>query len=79
MVLLLTILIGFVVGSIAKFLMPGKDPGGFFVTTALGIGGSVFGSWICGLLGLGRVGFVGSVIGAVLLLVIYRMVKNKWQ
>ncbi|MEO8448147.1 MAG: GlsB/YeaQ/YmgE family stress response membrane protein [Gemmatimonadota bacterium] len=76
--LLWTILIGFVIGSLAKFLLPGKDPSGFLVTTLLGICGSWFGSWIFGLVGWGGgAGFIGSVIGAVLLLVIYRAVKNK--
>ena len=76
--LIITVLIGFVIGAIAKFIVPGKDPGGFILTTLLGIGGSWFGSWVFGLLGMGgRVGFVGSVIGAALLLVIVRWLRSR--
>lgn len=71
--LIWTIVIGFVVGLIAKAIMPGKDGGGFIATTLLGIGGAWFGSFLAGLIGFhGRVGFIGSVIGAILLLMIYR-------
>ena len=75
------IFFGLIVGVIGKFLMPGKDPGGFIVTILLGIAGSLLGGFIGQLLGLSSgepAGFVGSVIGAILLLVIYRMVmKNR--
>lgn len=76
--LLYTIIIGFIIGVVAKFLMPGKDPGGFIITTVLGIAGSWVGGWISGLLGgTGSVGFIGSVLGAMLLLWLYRaMNKN---
>ena len=67
-----TILIGFVVGTVAKFLVPGREPGGFIVTTILGIAGSWVGGWIFQLLGMSReVGFIGSVIGAIVILLIY--------
>ncbi len=76
--LLWTILIGFLVGTIAKVLVPGKDSGGFIVTTLLGVGGSWVGGWLAGLIGMSpRVGFIGSVIGAVVILLIYRWLKNK--
>lgn len=76
--LIWTIVIGFVIGMVAKFIVPGKDSGGFILTTVLGICGSWFGSWIFGLLGMGgRVGFIGSVIGAVLLLLIVRWIRNR--
>lgn len=76
--LIWTVLIGFVVGAVAKLIMPGKDPGGFIATTLLGIAGAWFGSFLSGVLGFsGRVGFIGSVIGAILLLVIYRLLKHK--
>ena len=72
------ILIGFVIGFVAKFLMPGRDPGGFVVTTLLGIGGSGFAGWLGQKAGWyvegEAAGFVGSVIGAMLLLVLYRAV-----
>lgn len=75
------ILIGFVVGAIAKFLMPGRDPGGIIVTILLGIGGSMFANWLginMGIYGAGEfAGLIGSVIGAMLLLVIYRLIFSK--
>ncbi len=69
-----TILIGFVVGAVAKFLMPGGGGGGFVLTTVLGIAGSVVGQWVFGMLGFaGGAGFIGAVIGAMLLLWLARM------
>jgi len=78
--LIWTCLIGLVVGALAKLLTPGKDPGGWIVTTLLGIAGSFVGTWI----GRARnfyepghsAGFLMSLIGAVLLLVIYRVVMK---
>lgn len=69
-----TILIGFIIGVVAKFLMPGKDPGGFIITTLLGIAGAWLGGWLfVNVLGMtSTVGFIGSVIGAMILLAIYR-------
>ena len=76
--LLWTILIGFVVGTVARFLVPGKDPAGFIVTTLLGIGGSWVGGWLSGMLGFGaRVGFIGSVVGAVVILLALRFVRGR--
>lgn len=71
------IIIGGLVGAVAKLLMPGKDPGGFIATVILGILGSVVGGFILGLFLPGRsifqpAGFIGSVAGAVLLLWLYR-------
>lgn len=71
--LIFTILIGFVVGAIAKWFMPGKDNGGFFVTALLGIAGSWLGALLLG----HRTGIIGSVIGAILVLVIYRFMNHK--
>ena len=71
--LIFTILIGFAVGAVAKWFMPGKDNGGFFVTALLGIAGSWLGSFVLG----HRAGFIGSVIGAILVLVIYRFMNKK--
>ncbi len=72
-----TILIGFVVGVVAKFLMPGKVGGGFVLTTVLGIAGSFLGNWLFGVLGLGGgTGFVGAGIGAMLLILIARMLNK---
>ena len=71
------ILFGLVVGVLAKFLMPGKDPGGFIITVLLGIAGAVLGGWVTTLLGMGQdaqsTGWIMSIIGAMALLAIYRM------
>jgi uncharacterized membrane protein YeaQ/YmgE (transglycosylase-associated protein family) len=76
--LIWTILIGFLVGLVAKAIMPGREGGGFIATTLLGIAGSWFGSVLSGLLGFsGRVGFIGSVIGAVLLLAIFGWFRKR--
>ena len=81
MSILWTILIGFVVGIVAKFLMPGRDPGGFIITVILGILGSVVASYLGRVLGLYRTGepagFIAAVIGAMILLFIYRMVAKR--
>lgn len=77
--LLIVALIGLVIGAVAKMLMPGPDPGGWFVTILLGIAGSWVGNFLFGLVGLHGVvlELVGAVLGAMLLLWIYRMVKGK--
>jgi uncharacterized membrane protein YeaQ/YmgE (transglycosylase-associated protein family) len=79
--LLYTLLIGFVVGAVAKFLMPGKDPGGIIITIVLGIAGAFVGSWLGQTIGWyesgAQAGFIASVIGAMILLWIYRLVKGK--
>lgn len=75
--MLWTIIIGLVVGLVAKMLMPGKDPGGFIVTTLLGIAGAVLAAWLGRSLGWyvegEPAGFLASVLGAVILLAVYRM------
>jgi len=69
-----TILIGFIVGAVAKMLTPGRQGGGFIMTTVLGIAGSFVGSFIVRGIGWGQsVGFIGSVIGAVIILLVARM------
>jgi len=77
--LLLVALLGLVVGVVAKLVMPGKDPGGWFVTILLGIAGSWIGSFIMGTLGLTSsiAAFISAVAGAVILLAIYRLVKKQ--
>ena len=76
-----TILIGFVVGLVAKMLKPGRDPSGFFVTSIIGIAGSLLATFGGQMLGLYRAGepagFIGSLVGAIILLVIYGLFKNK--
>jgi uncharacterized membrane protein YeaQ/YmgE (transglycosylase-associated protein family) len=76
------IVFGLVVGVIAKLLMPGRDPGGFIVTILLGIVGGLLGGWVgraIGLYGEGdSVGIFMAILGAVILLAIYRlMVRPK--
>jgi uncharacterized membrane protein YeaQ/YmgE (transglycosylase-associated protein family) len=75
------ILIGLIVGAIAKFLMPGKDPGGMFVTICIGIAGSIGATFLGQFIGWYKqgqsAGFMMSVLGAVLILWIYRLVKSK--
>jgi uncharacterized membrane protein YeaQ/YmgE (transglycosylase-associated protein family) len=75
------ILFGLIVGIVGKFLMPGRDPGGFVITILLGIAGAVLGGYLGRVLGLYRegdpVGFVMAVIGSVILLVLYRMFGSR--
>lgn len=72
-----TIIIGFLAGALAKLIMPGRDPGGFIVTTVLGIAGAFIASYLGQALGWYRAGegagFLGAVVGAIILLVLYRM------
>ena len=75
------IIIGLIVGAIAKFLMPGKDPGGFIITILIGIAGASIAHFIGRNLGwcaeAEPAGFIASVIGAVILLALYRLVSGK--
>jgi uncharacterized membrane protein YeaQ/YmgE (transglycosylase-associated protein family) len=79
--LLWTVIIGLIAGALAKFLMPGKDPGGIIVTTLLGIGGAVLATYLGQFLGLYRAGqgagFIGAVVGAVLILGVFRLVRKR--
>ena len=76
-----TILIGFIVGIVAKIITPGKDPAGFFITTIIGIVGSLVALFIGRALGWyaeGQApGFIASVIGAIILLVIYHLITRR--
>ena len=70
-----TILVGLVIGAIAKLLMPGKDPGGCIITILLGIAGALVGTWI-GKIFAGEnyvAGWIMSVVGAMILLLLYRL------
>jgi uncharacterized membrane protein YeaQ/YmgE (transglycosylase-associated protein family) len=75
------IFFGLIVGIIGKLLMPGRDPGGFVITTILGIVGALVGGFLGRVLGLYRegdpVGFVMAVIGSIILLVLYRMFATR--
>ncbi|HEV7775921.1 MAG TPA: GlsB/YeaQ/YmgE family stress response membrane protein [Luteibacter sp.] len=74
-------LIGIVIGAIAKLLVPGKDPGGFIVTGLLGVAGSLLAGWIGTKLGWYQAdepaSFIASVVGAIILLLIWRMFKRR--
>jgi uncharacterized membrane protein YeaQ/YmgE (transglycosylase-associated protein family) len=76
-----TIIIGFIVGLVAKFLMPGRDPGGFIITVIIGIVGSVLATYLGRAMGFYEVGqsagFIAAVIGAMILLFLYHMVRGK--
>ena len=75
------IVVGLIVGALAKLIMPGRDPGGFIVTMLLGIGGSL----VAGLLGRAvgwyqpgePAGFIASVVGAIVILAIYRLIIGR--
>ena len=75
------IIFGLIVGAIAKLLMPGRDPGGIIITMALGIAGALLGGFIGRALGWYQenepAGFLMSLVGAVLLLWIYRMMVGR--
>ena len=75
------IIIGFIVGLVAKFLMPGRDPGGFIVTTLLGIVGALLATFLgqaMGFYAAGQsAGFIGAVIGAIIVLAIYHVVRGR--
>jgi uncharacterized membrane protein YeaQ/YmgE (transglycosylase-associated protein family) len=75
------ILFGLVVGAIAKLLMPGRDPGGFIITILLGIAGALMGGFLGRALGWygpnEAAGFLMSLVGAVVLLALYRMVVGR--
>ena len=79
--ILWAIITGFVVGILAKFLMPGRDPGGFIVTVLLGIAGAVVATFLGRSMGWyaegQSAGIIASIVGAVLLLMIYRLFRRR--
>jgi uncharacterized membrane protein YeaQ/YmgE (transglycosylase-associated protein family) len=78
--LLWTALIGLIVGAIAKFIIPGKDPGGIWITMLIGIVGSFIGTWIGRMVGHYEpdqsAGFLMSLVGALILLGIYHLIRR---
>lgn len=76
-----TIIIGLLAGIVAKFLMPGRDPGGFIVTILLGIAGAFVATYLGQAIGWYEAGdgagFIGAVVGAILLLIVYRLIKGR--
>jgi uncharacterized membrane protein YeaQ/YmgE (transglycosylase-associated protein family) len=75
------IIFGLIVGAIAKLLMPGRDPGGIIVTMLLGIVGAVLGGWVGRAMGMygpnDSAGLIMSIIGAVVVLLIYRLAVGR--
>jgi uncharacterized membrane protein YeaQ/YmgE (transglycosylase-associated protein family) len=75
--LVIAIIMGLIIGAIAKLIMPGRDPGGIIVTCLLGIAGSVLATWLgqrVGWYGPGQhSGFIGGIVGAIIILAIYRL------
>jgi uncharacterized membrane protein YeaQ/YmgE (transglycosylase-associated protein family) len=75
------ILFGLIVGIVAKFLMPGRDPGGFVITVILGIVGALVGGFVGRVLGLygegDAVGFIMAVVGAIIVLAVYRFTVGR--
>ena len=77
------IFLGLIAGALAKFIMPGKDPGGIVVTILIGIAGGVIGGFLGTFVGLGEIesfdlgGVFIATIGAIILLFIYRQVKKR--
>lgn len=76
------IVFGLIAGIIAKFIMPGRDPGGIFITIVIGIVGALLGGWLATLFGFGGVtgfdirSFIIAVVGALILLFIYRRIRS---
>ena len=79
--IIMTFIIGLIVGIIAKFLTPGRDPRGFIITAIVGIIGSFVATWLGQTMGWYQAGqsagFIGSVIGAIILLLIYRLFTKR--
>ena len=79
--ILWTLFIGLIVGALAKFLTPGRDPGGFLITIAIGVAGSLVATFLGRALGLyapgASAGFIASLIGAILLLVVYHAFRGR--
>jgi uncharacterized membrane protein YeaQ/YmgE (transglycosylase-associated protein family) len=79
--ILWTLFIGLIVGALAKFLTPGRDPGGFFITICIGIAGSLLATFLGRAAGLygpdSSAGFIASLIGAILLLFIYHAIRPR--
>ena len=79
--ILTTLIIGLLVGAVAKLLMPGKDPGGWIVTILLGIAGALIAGYLGQAVGWYQpgqpAGFIASVVGAIVLLLLYRLLFKR--
>lgn len=77
------IFLGLVAGALAKFIMPGKDPGGMLVTILIGIAGAIVGGFLGSFIGLGKIesfdlgGIIIATAGAIVLLIAYRIIRKK--
>ena len=77
------IFLGLIDGAIAKFIMPGNDPGGIIVTILIGIIGAIVGGFLGSFIGLGKVesfdlgGIFIAIIGAIILLIVYRLLRKR--
>ena len=78
--LIFWIIVGLIAGALAKFVMPGDDPGGFIITILLGVAGAIVGGFLASLIGIGGGGIIWTIIiatiGAIILLAIYRAVAG---
>lgn len=76
-----TLLIGLAAGIVAKLLMPGRDPGGFIITMLLGVAGAFLATWLGQVIGWYQAGqgagFIGAVVGAIVILLIYRLATKR--
>jgi uncharacterized membrane protein YeaQ/YmgE (transglycosylase-associated protein family) len=79
--LITTLVVGLIVGAVAKLLVPGRDPGGWIVTILLGIAGAFVGTWLGRMVGHYQegqsAGWIASIIGAVILLLLYRLIVGR--
>ena len=78
------IVLGLLAGGLAKFIMPGKDPGGCFITMVIGVVGALLGGWVSTLLGFGGLSgdldwrnLLIAILGSMLLLFLYRMISGR--
>ena len=78
------IIFGLIAGAIAKFILPGKDPGGIILTIGIGVVGGLLGGWLgtnfgggAGVTGFNQMSFVWAVIGSLILLIIYRLIFHR--
>jgi len=80
MAILWLLFVGLIIGAVAKLVMPGKDPGGILLTSALGVAGSLLATFLGKALGLYEpdqaAGFIGAVVGSVILLAAYRVMRG---
>lgn len=78
---IIAIIMGLIIGAIAKFVMPGRDPGGIIVTCLIGIVGSLLATWLGQQVGWYHegegAGFIGGIVGSIILLILYRLIIGR--